>query len=137
VGYWESVAEGRSAPGAPVTALPWGKDLVLFITDPNGGIYTTFSSDHPPGRHLRKIISLDLLQRKFDEFLNKRERPPFLVRLNGTDYGASTVTVTFDDPVKGYDHDPFVNVELAKPGDPPTATGLPRSSGLSRCSTDA
>src|SRR5689334_1877976 len=76
-----------------------------------------FSSDHPPGRHLRKVISLDLLQSKFDEFLNKRGRPPFLVRLNGTHYGESTVTVTFDDPAKGYDHDPFVNVELAKPGE--------------------
>ena len=55
----------------------------------------------PPGPILRKVILLDLLQRKFDEFLNRRARPPFLVRLNGTHYGASTVTVTFDDPVKG------------------------------------
>jgi hypothetical protein len=67
----------------------------------------------PPGRILHKVISLDLLQRKFDEFLNKRGRPPLLVRLNGTHYGASTVTVTFDDPVKIYDHDPFISVDLA------------------------
>jgi len=71
----------------------------------------------PPGRILHKVISLDLLQHKLDEFLNKRGRPPFLVRLNGTHYGASTVTVTFDDPVKGYDHDPFISVDLAKPGE--------------------
>ena len=71
----------------------------------------------PPGPVRHRVISLDLLQRKFDEFLNKRSRPPFLVRLNGTHYGASTVTVTFDDPVKGYDHDPFINVDLAKPGE--------------------
>src|SRR6266436_2775333 len=38
---WSSVAEGRSTPGAPVTALPLGNDLVLFLSDPNGGIYTT------------------------------------------------------------------------------------------------
>jgi hypothetical protein len=36
-----SGAEGRSTPGAAVTALPWGNDLVLFISDPSGGIYTT------------------------------------------------------------------------------------------------
>ena len=41
VPWWSSMAEGRSTPGAPVTALPWGNDLVLFISDPNGGIYTT------------------------------------------------------------------------------------------------
>ena len=77
----------------------------------------SFVKAPPPGRILHKVISLDLLQRKLDEFLNKRGRPPFLVRLNGTHYGASTVTVTFDDPAKGYDHDPFISIDLAKPGE--------------------
>jgi hypothetical protein len=71
----------------------------------------------PPGRQLRKVISFDLLQRKLDEFLNQRSRPPFKVRLDGSHYGASTATVTFDDPVHGYDHDPFLSVELAGPGE--------------------
>ena len=71
----------------------------------------------PAGHILRKVIPLDVLQRKFDEFLNFRSRPPFLIRLNGTQYGESTVTVTFDDPVKGFEHDPFINAELAKPGE--------------------
>jgi hypothetical protein len=54
----------------------------------------------PPGRIHRKEISLDLLQRKLDKFLNKRGPPPFLTRLNGTHYGASTVRMTFGDPAK-------------------------------------
>jgi hypothetical protein len=41
VGYWHTAAEGSSTPGAPITALPWGNDLALFITDPNGGVYAT------------------------------------------------------------------------------------------------
>ncbi len=39
-GPWASVSEGRSMPGAPVTAVPWGNRFALFIADPNGGIYS-------------------------------------------------------------------------------------------------
>lgn len=39
---WTSVSEGRSTPGAPVTAVVTGQDRVtLFLADPNGGIFTT------------------------------------------------------------------------------------------------
>src|SRR5690349_5413644 len=38
---WFTVSEGKSTPGATVTALPWGDRLALFVADPAGGIYTT------------------------------------------------------------------------------------------------
>ena len=38
---WSSVAEGRSMPGAPVTAVALADGrFALFLADPNGGIYT-------------------------------------------------------------------------------------------------
>ena len=38
---WTTVAEGRSTPGAPVTAVLTGQNrIALFLADPNGGIYT-------------------------------------------------------------------------------------------------
>src|SRR5258708_521260 len=38
---WSTVAEGRSTPGAPVTAVGLANErFALFVTDPNGGIYT-------------------------------------------------------------------------------------------------
>jgi Fibronectin type III domain len=40
-GPWASVSEGRSTPGALVTAVPWGERFALFLTDPNGGVYGT------------------------------------------------------------------------------------------------
>jgi len=39
-GPWASVSEGKSTPGAPVTAVPWGNRIAVFLADPNGGIYT-------------------------------------------------------------------------------------------------
>jgi hypothetical protein len=43
-GPWASVSEGRTTPGGQITAVPntgvGGGPLTLFITDPNGGIYT-------------------------------------------------------------------------------------------------
>jgi hypothetical protein len=59
----------------------------------------------PPGRVFRKVIALELLQRKFNEFFNDRERPLFKVRLHNLstgDHRHSTLDVLFDDPVKGY-----------------------------------
>ena len=40
-GPWSSVAQGSTAPGAPVTAVP-GPDgtYTLFLADPGGGVYT-------------------------------------------------------------------------------------------------
>src|SRR6266446_1548319 len=48
---WSSVAEGRSTPGAPVMAIPWGNNIALFLADRNGGIYTAlgdpnYAADH-------------------------------------------------------------------------------------------
>src|SRR5260370_27307673 len=48
---WASVSEGSSTPGGPVTAIPWGNNIALFLADPNGGIYTAlgdpnYAADH-------------------------------------------------------------------------------------------
>ena len=59
----------------------------------------------PPGRILQKVISLDFLQRKFNQFFNERPRPIFEVRLHNRgsgDHRHSTVDVLFDDATKGY-----------------------------------
>ena len=37
---WTPVSEGSSTPGAPVAAVPWEGSFALFISDPNGGVYT-------------------------------------------------------------------------------------------------
>jgi hypothetical protein len=34
-----SVSQGGTTPGGPVAAVPWGDSYVLFLSDPNGGIY--------------------------------------------------------------------------------------------------
>ena len=36
---WTSVSDGRSTPGAPITACRWEDSSALFISDPSGGIY--------------------------------------------------------------------------------------------------
>ena len=59
----------------------------------------------PPGRIHQKVISLDFLQRKFNQFFNERPRPIFKVRLHNLgsgDHRHSTVDVLFDDATKGY-----------------------------------
>jgi len=71
----------------------------------------------PPGRLLRKVISLDFLQHKLDVIFNQRPRPLYLIRLDGTHYGESTASVFFDDPVSGYGHEPNNSIELAGPGE--------------------
>ena len=48
-----------------------------------------------------KSIPLQLFQRKFDEFVNHRERPLFKLRLHGTNYGESELTTFFEDPIDG------------------------------------
>lgn len=58
----------------------------------------------PAGRLRRKVISLDLLRRKFDQFVNERPQPLFKVRLHNIgsgDHRHSTVDVLLIDPVKG------------------------------------
>lgn len=49
----------------------------------------------------KKVIPLELFQRKFDEFVNERERPLFKFRLHGEQYGKSELTTFFEDPVDG------------------------------------
>ncbi len=79
----------------------------------------------PPGRLLRKVISLEFLQRKLDLFFNERARPLFLIKIHGEHMGASTLSVFFDDPVKGYDPDnPMVSQELSEPGEPLSVPGI-------------
>ena len=59
----------------------------------------------PPGSILRKVVPLELLQRKFDDFFNNRSRPLFKIRLHNLgsgDHRHSTLDVFFDDPVEGY-----------------------------------
>jgi hypothetical protein len=48
----------------------------------------------PPGRILRKEIPLDLLQRKFDEFFNNREKPLFKFRLHGDAFPRQETAMT-------------------------------------------
>ncbi len=45
-GPWASVSQGRSTPGATVTAVGWRDRFALFVADPGGGIlYTTGTPD--------------------------------------------------------------------------------------------
>ncbi len=60
----------------------------------------------PPGRVLRKVIPLDLLQRKFDELFNNRPSPLFKFRLHGDEWAKGELTILFDYPAEGYK--PFV-----------------------------
>ena len=41
----------------------------------------------PPGRIRQKVIGLDFLQRKFDQFFNERPRPIFKVRFHNLGSG--------------------------------------------------
>jgi phospholipase C len=60
----------------------------------------------PPGRILKRVIPLALLQRKFDEFFNNPKRRPLCkIRLHNVgsgDHRHSTLDVFFDHPAKGY-----------------------------------
>ena len=49
----------------------------------------------------KKVIPLEIFQRKFDEFVNERERPLFKFRLHGEKFGKSDLTTFFEDPVDG------------------------------------
>ena len=72
----------------------------------------------PPGRILRKVIPLELLQRKFDEFFNKRARPLFQLHIDGDRMGASTLSVFLDGPLRGYDLEhPMVKKDMAGQGE--------------------
>ena len=59
----------------------------------------------------KKVIPLEIFQRKFDEFVNERERPLFKFRLHGEEFGKSELTTFFEDPVDG------VLKEFGKPTD--------------------
>ena len=64
----------------------------------------TFVGAPPAGRVRRQVISLDLLRRKLDQFINDRPQPLFKVKLDNKgdgDHRHSTVDVLFIDPVKG------------------------------------
>jgi len=50
----------------------------------------------PPGRVFTKVIPFDLLQRKFDEFFNNRDKPLLQLRLHG-----SKLEVWLEDPLRG------------------------------------
>ncbi|MBM4257614.1 MAG: hypothetical protein FJ147_17195 [Deltaproteobacteria bacterium] len=59
----------------------------------------------PPGQMHQKVISLDFLQRKLNQFFNDRRRPLFKVRLHNKgsgDHRHSTVDVLFDDVTRAY-----------------------------------
>jgi hypothetical protein len=38
---WTTVSQGSAPPGSLVNAVPFGQSIAVFITDPNGGVYTT------------------------------------------------------------------------------------------------
>jgi hypothetical protein len=37
---WTSMSQGSTTPGAPVAAAPWQEEFALYLSDPNGGIYS-------------------------------------------------------------------------------------------------
>jgi hypothetical protein len=37
---WKSVSEGSTTPGAVIAAVPWEDSFALFITNPQGAVYT-------------------------------------------------------------------------------------------------
>jgi Phosphodiester glycosidase len=45
---WTTVSQGGAPPGSLVTAVPFGQRFAVFITDPNGGIYTTGGTPGTP-----------------------------------------------------------------------------------------
>jgi hypothetical protein len=42
------VSQGSAPPGSLVNAVPFGQSIAVFITDPNGGIYTTAGTPGAP-----------------------------------------------------------------------------------------
>jgi hypothetical protein len=86
-----------------------------------------FSAHWISGAIRTKVIPLALFQRKFDEFVNHRERPLFRFRLHGRHYGQSELTTSFEDPIDGH-LKPFgkpvdlghleIDLDLPGPGDP-------------------
>lgn len=60
----------------------------------------------PPGRVLRKVIPLNFLQRKFDEFINDRFPRLVKLRLHGTSYGKSNFEVYLLNGKGVYDEKP-------------------------------
>lgn len=59
----------------------------------------------PVGELRRREIPLEVLQQKFDIFINDRTRPLFSIKFHNKgsgDHRHSTVDVLFDDPAKGY-----------------------------------
>lgn len=74
----------------------------------------------PPGRIVRKTVSLDFLQRKFDEIVNHRDPPLFQAQLDSAEkkHGQSALSLAMVDRNGQYDlDDPFVSAELAGPGE--------------------
>jgi phospholipase C len=73
----------------------------------------------PPGRILRKVIPLNLLKSKLDEFINTPKLPPLQIRLHGSHFGVSTLFVFLKDKIEdGYDRkNPLVEKDLAGPGE--------------------
>ncbi len=66
----------------------------------------------PPGRVLRKVIPLNLLQRKFDEFINDRVPQLVKLRLHGTTYGKSKFEIYLLNEKGAYDEKPYYSRDL-------------------------
>ena len=91
------------------------KDLSACVTTNSGPAFPPAPEPTKPGISgdlspvtRTKVISLDFMQRKFDEFFNKRTQPPILkVRLHhhdsdDNDPPASDATIFFIDAIQGY-----------------------------------
>jgi phospholipase C len=113
---------GRSASIRELIRIQKQRPLHPDLTFPVS--LRTFIGAVPPGRILRKVIPLVLLQSKFNEFLYDRFRPLFQLHIDGQNLGASTLSVLFDKPGKGYDlNDPLVETALGEP-EPLTIPGI-------------
>lgn len=87
-GPWASVSDGRAAPGAPVTALPFGNHVAVFLADPNGGIYTAYSRYDPPASPLNlreTAVSANSIGVAWDD--NTNDAAGFRISFNGVRTG--------------------------------------------------
>jgi phospholipase C len=113
-----SIRESLNAVGQSISIKEWAKqndeDNYVFPLSLRQLVHAPI-----PGHVLQKVISLDLLQSKFNTFFNQRSQPLFQIRLDGKKPGESTVTIAQDDPItRTYNHDqPFTSIPLAGPGE--------------------
>ena len=64
-GYWATVSQGGTMPGAQVTAVPFGQRFALFIVNPAGAVFTTGGTPDAPFGPWAHIPELQTTQYAF------------------------------------------------------------------------